>query len=100
MAKKSFEPVVEEDLNRLHNVTLTEGQIATILYVMEGYILDNDEYEDRFKTDVDNIFEALEGTMDRFYGGYGARDVEKCITDGTDYRDCVDHMVQSMEAGQ
>ncbi len=95
MAKKSFEPVVEEDLNRLHNVTLTEGQIATILYVMEGYILDNDEYEDRFKTDVDNIFEALEGTVDKFYG-YGAKDVEKCIIDGTDYSDCVDRLVDSM----
>ena len=100
--KEPFIPKVKEDLNRPHNVTLTEGQIATILYVMEGYVQGNDEYEGRFQTDVDNIFEALEGTMDRFYGydGYSARDVEKCIIDGTDYRDCVDHMVQSMEAGQ
>ena len=27
-----------EDLNRKHNVTLTEGQISTILFVLEGYI--------------------------------------------------------------
>ena len=31
-------PVIEEDLNRKHNVTLTEGQMSTILYIMEGYI--------------------------------------------------------------
>ena len=37
MTKQAFEPKVEEDLNRPYNVTLTEGQIATILYVMEGY---------------------------------------------------------------
>ena len=67
MTKKPFHATVEEDLNRLHNLTLTEGQIATILYVMEGYIQGNDEYEGRFQTDVDNIFEALEGTVDNYY---------------------------------
>ena len=29
---------------------------------------------------------------------FTAQDVEQCITDGTDYKDCVDHMVATMEA--
>ena len=37
MTKQSFKPNIEEDLNRLHNVSLTEGQISTILYILEGY---------------------------------------------------------------
>ena len=41
--KKLFKPNVEEDLNRLHNVSLTEGQISTILYIMEGYLQGSDE---------------------------------------------------------
>ncbi len=58
-----------EVLNRPHNVTLTEGQISTILYVLEGYIQGSDDYhfDDNFKNDVDNIFERLEGVIDTFY---------------------------------
>ena len=58
-----------EDLNRLHNVTLTEGQISTILYIMEGYIEGNDDYnkESVFYQDVNNIFDNLEGVIDNFY---------------------------------
>ena len=58
-----------EDLNREHKVTLTEGQISTILYIVEGYIQGGDDYLDdaNFKSDVDKIFESLEGTLDRFY---------------------------------
>ena len=94
---KPFKPSVEEDLNRPYTVTLTEGQIATILYVIEGYILDNDEYEDRFKTDVDNIFEVLEGAVDKYYG-YTANDVAQCVIDTNgDYAECVDRLVDSME---
>ena len=37
MTKQSFKPNIEEDLNRLHNVSLTEGQISIILYILEGY---------------------------------------------------------------
>ena len=62
-----FKPTIKEDLNRPYNVTLTEGQISTILYVMEGYVQGNDDYEGQFKTDVDNIFETLEGVIDSFY---------------------------------
>jgi len=58
-----------EDLNREHKVTLKEGQISTILYVLEGYIQGSDDYhfDDNFKSDVDNIFERLETVIDTFY---------------------------------
>ena len=81
-----------EDLNREHNVTLTEGQISTILYIMEGYIVGNDDYNEEsvFYQDVNNIFERLEGVIDTFY------DVRKCIIDGNDYADCVDTLVERM----
>ena len=67
--KKQFIPSVNEDLNRPHNVTLTEGQISTILYVLEGYIQGSDDYNDdtEFAKDVDSIFERLEGVVDNFY---------------------------------
>lgn len=69
MTKQQFISEVEEDLNREHKVTLTEGQISTILYIVEGYIQGGDDYLDdaNFKSDVDKIFESLEGTLDRFY---------------------------------
>ena len=37
--------LMSEDLNRKHSVTLTEGQISTILYILEGYIQGNDDEE-------------------------------------------------------
>ena len=69
MSKQLFIPSVNEDLNRPHNVTLTEGQISTILYVLEGYVQDKiDNFEDdEFAEDVDNIFQELEGVVDNFY---------------------------------
>ena len=69
MTKKSFIPDVNEDLNRPHKVTLTEGQISTILYVLEGYIQGSDDYNDdtEFAKDVDSIFEELEQVVDNFY---------------------------------
>ena len=67
--KKLFKPNVEEDLNRLHNVSLTEGQISTILYIMEGYLQGSDDNEDtQFTNDCDNIFKELEGVVDTYYG--------------------------------
>ena len=69
MTKQSFIPSVNEDLNRPHKVTLTEGQISTILYVLEGYIQGSDDYNDdtEFAKDVDSIFEELDGVVDKFY---------------------------------
>ena len=48
---KPFKPSISQDLNRPYDVTLTEGQIATILYILEGAIQGNDEYyeEDQFQ---------------------------------------------------
>ena len=96
--KKAFHSTVEEDLNRSHNVTLTEGQISTILYILEGYNpLDSNGYDPEFREDIDNIFEELEGVVDKFYG-YNANDVAQCVieTNG-DYAECVDRLVDSME---
>ena len=67
MSKQSFKPNIEEDLNRPHNVTLTEGQISTILYVMEVYLQGDDKLDDEFVNDCDNIFEQLEGVVDTYY---------------------------------
>ena len=57
------------DLNRKHNVTLTEGQMSTILYVLEGYINPSDDYsyDPDFREDVDNIFKELETVVDKYY---------------------------------
>ena len=69
MTKQSFNPNIEEDLNRSHNVTLTEGQISTILYIMEGYLQGSDDYseESEFRIDCNSIFEVLEGVVDAYY---------------------------------
>ena len=69
MTIKPFEPKVEEDLNRPYNVTLTEGQISTILYVLEGYINPSDDYgyDPEFRQDIDSIFGVLEGAVDSYY---------------------------------
>ena len=68
MTKQSFKPSIPEDLNRPYDVTLTEGQIATILYILEGYNpLDSDGYDPEFREDIDNIFAELEGVVDKFY---------------------------------
>ena len=55
-------------LNVQHNVTLTEGQISTILYIMEGYINPSDDYsyDPDFREDVDNIFIELERVVDSY----------------------------------
>ena len=69
MTKQIFKPEIQEDLNRLHNVSLTEGQISTILYIMEGYLQGSDDNEDtQFTNDCDNIFKELEGVVDTYYG--------------------------------
>ena len=55
-------------LNTMHNVSLTEGQISTILYTMEGYMVGSDYSEDsQFHKDVDNIFEILETVVENYH---------------------------------
>ena len=55
-------------LNVKHKVTLTEGQMSTILYILEGYINPSDDYsyDPDFREDVDNIFIQLEGVVDSY----------------------------------
>ena len=49
-------------------VSLTEEQISTILYIMEGYIVNSDDTNDeQFNEDVDNIFEKSETAVDIHY---------------------------------
>ena len=51
-------------LNTEHNVTLTEGQIGTILCSLEKSV----KYADSdYISEVDNIFEILEGVIDNYY---------------------------------
>ena len=90
MTKQTFSDSVKEDLNRSHNVSLTEGQIATILYVLEGYVQGNDDTE--LCEEIDKIFGQLEGVVDSYYN------VTKCIIDGNDYSECVDSLVNRMKS--
>ena len=59
---------------------------------MEGYINPSDDYsyDPDFREDVDNIFKELEGVVDTYYN------VGKCISEGNDYADCVDTLVEKM----
>ena len=51
-------------LNTEHNVTLTEGQIGTILCSLEKSV----KYADsEYVAEVDTIFEELEGVVDKYY---------------------------------
>ena len=88
--------------NTTHRLNLTGGQISTILYVMEGYIDPSDDYayDPDFREDIDMIFAELESVTDNYYAKkeeFDANDVQECITNGVDYKECVDHLVDSME---
>ena len=51
-------------INTLHNVNLTEGQIGVILCSLESSV----KYADSdYISEVDEIFEILEGSVDRYY---------------------------------
>ena len=45
-----------------HVVCLTEDQLSTILYVLEGYVQGNDDEE--LVEEIDEIFEEIETTLD------------------------------------
>ena len=55
------------------NLTIREGQISTILYCLEGYVAGLDDVVTQNESDkelieeVDEIFEVLETTVDKFY---------------------------------
>ena len=51
-----------------HKVTLTEGQISIILYTLEDYMAkSNTSGDPDLPREVENIFEELEGTIDKYY---------------------------------
>jgi len=54
-------------LNTTHKVTLTESQISIILYTLENYMLGDTSNDPDLPTEVDAIFEELEGTIDKHY---------------------------------
>jgi len=54
-------------LNTEHKVTLTESQISIILYTLENYMLGDTSNDPDLPTEVDAIFEELEGTIDKYY---------------------------------
>ena len=55
-------------LNTFHKVTLTEGQISIILYTLEDYMSSDRKSNDPdLPKEVENIFEELEGTIDKYY---------------------------------
>mgnify|MGYP005730896187 CR=1 FL=1 len=49
------------------NLTLREEQISTILYCLEGYAQGNDDEDEELVDELDEIFEVLEKTVDKFY---------------------------------
>ena len=57
-------------INTPHNVTLTEGQIGVILCSLEKSVKSELWFKDSdsdYISDIDGIFEILEGTIDRYY---------------------------------
>ena len=93
-------------LNTQHKVTLTEGQISTILYIMEGYINPSDDYsyDPEFREDVDNIFAKLEEVADSWEGEFAdpkVLDRSDIVVDTfseDNYKDKVDSLVDRMKS--
>ena len=57
-------------INTLHKVTLTEGQIGVILCSLEKSVKSELWFKDSdsdYISEIDGIFEILEGTIDRYY---------------------------------
>jgi len=60
--KNDFIPTIKEDLNRPYDVTLTEGEIGTILHHLE---IVSSKYGT--SDEIERIFEELEGAVDNYY---------------------------------
>ena len=55
-------------LDTAHKFTLTESQSSIILYVLEDYMSrGNTSNDPDLPDEVDNIFEQLEGVIDKHY---------------------------------
>ena len=80
----------------------TNNELETILYTLEGYIQGNDDDKlcDELCVICDKIVEELPPKCEsnnKDNVTYNEVDyVEQCITEGHDYRDCVDTLVGNM----
>ena len=56
-------------LNTKHKFTLSENQSSIILFILEDYISKNNvsELDPDLPKELDNIFEELEGVVDKHY---------------------------------
>ena len=67
--------------DNLHNVNLTEGQIGVILCALET----STKYADSdYISEVDGIFEILEGSVDRFYDNIEKKQKKQHFAEWTD----------------
>ena len=66
----------------LHNVDMTEGQISTILYCLEGYMQGNDD--EKLVKEMEDIFVVLEGVIDRFYDKMEKAQAKQPVAEWTD----------------
>ena len=86
-----------------HTVTLTEGQISTILFHLEGAVAKNAPNLD----EVHGIFEVLEGAIDKWYDDHHGIQGKKLHSTHIaspiaprPYAEAVDHLVDSMETSK
>ena len=71
----------------LHNVNLTEGQIGVILCSLEKSVKSELWFKDSDKdkiSEIDEIFEILEGTVDRFYNNLEKKQKQQPVAEWTD----------------
>ena len=74
-------------INTPHNVTLTEGQIGVILCSLEKSVKSELWFKDSDKdkiSEIDEIFEILEGTVDRFYNNLEKKKSQQPVAEWTD----------------
>ena len=66
MTKQLFKPTVSENLNVDHKVTLTEGEISTILYYLDQ-VADDIGESYIASLEVQSIYSKLETVVDTYY---------------------------------
>ncbi len=62
-----------------------------------------DTNDERFNEDVDMIFAELQSVTDNYFAQkdeFNANDVQDCVAHNVDYKECVDHLVDSMEVNK
>ena len=66
MTRQLFKPTVSENLNVDHKVTLTEGEISTILYYLDQ-VADDIGESYIASLEVQSIYSKLETVVDTYY---------------------------------